>query len=392
MKNLLNKLEKLFPFESKAILPLPPGMYQNNPEDSPHKMHLRLEADGSGVLIIDARTALHLNQTAAEFAYYLVHGASRETTLEQMESRYKVKSEQLADDYQQLLDTIQTLSTTEDLDPEGFFFVDRTDPYSRNLSAPYRLDCALTYRQNDEAERNTTPEDRVKRELLTEEWQSILKKAWEAGIPHIVFTGGEPTLRPDLPELVAFAEANGQITGLLTDGFRLCDPDYLHKMLETGLDHVMVTLDPKEDQSWEAVLDTLKEDIFLTVHLTVMKKETDEYFSVMERLAKMGVRNLSLSGINADLLEAVRKCGDFATSRGISLVWDLPVPYSQFNPVSAELPSEQLRNGAGNAWLYLEPDGDVLPTQGVIKPLGNLLVDPWEKIWNNPLRKSDHME
>ena len=37
--------------------------------------------------------------------------------------------------------------------------------------------------------------------------------------------------------------------------------------------------------------------------------------------------------------------------------------------------------GAGTAWLYVEPDGDVLPAQGVNKVLGNLLTDPWEKIW-----------
>ncbi len=44
-----------------------------------------------------------------------------------------------------------------------------------------------------------------------------------SGIPHVVFTGGEPTLRDDLPELIAHAERNGQITGLNTNGRRLAD-------------------------------------------------------------------------------------------------------------------------------------------------------------------------
>lgn len=388
MKKIEKLFEKIFSNASKAVLPLPPGMYQSNPENSPHKMHLRLEADGSGILIIDAKTALHLNKTAAEFAYYLVHGASKETTLSQIENRYSVKRDQLEEDYQRLMETIQTLSSTEDLDPEGFFYVDRLNPYSQNLSAPYRLDIALTYRQNEEAEKDTTPANRVKRELLNEEWILILKKAWDAGIPHVVFTGGEPTLRPDLPELIASAEANGQITGLLTDGFRLTDPGYLHELLQTGLDHIMITLDPGEDQSWEAVLDTIKEDIYLTVHLTIMNDSAEEYRSVIDRLISMGVKNLSLSSIQAELLDTVKYCGEYATTHGLSLVWDLPVPYSHFNPISAEYRGEEIVSGAGNAWLYLEPDGDVLPTQGVIKPLGNMLMDPWEKIWSNPLRKS----
>ncbi|MBE9474690.1 MAG: hypothetical protein IMY85_07340, partial [Chloroflexi bacterium] len=37
--------------------------------------------------------------------------------------------------------------------------------------------------------------------------------------------------------------------------------------------------------------------------------------------------------------------------------------------------------GAGHAWLYVEPDGDVLPDQDINQVLGNLLNDPWETIW-----------
>ncbi len=51
----------------------------------------------------------------------------------------------------------------------------------------------------------------------------------------------------------------------------------------------------------------------------------------------------------------------------LELVWDLPVPYSSNNPVSLELEKEGNQafvEGAGKAWLYVEPDGDVLPAQG----------------------------
>ena len=66
------------------------------------------------------------------------------------------------------------------------------------------------------------------------------------------------------------------------------------------------------------------------------------------------------------------------------LVWDLPVPYSHFHPVALELAEhEEVPQGAGKAWLYVEPDGDVLPAQGVNQVLGNLLNDSWNKIWSN---------
>jgi MoaA/NifB/PqqE/SkfB family radical SAM enzyme len=37
--------------------------------------------------------------------------------------------------------------------------------------------------------------------------------------------------------------------------------------------------------------------------------------------------------------------------------------------------------GGGRAWLYVEPDGDALPTQGVDRVLGNVLRDSWADIW-----------
>ena len=63
------------------------------------------------------------------------------------------------------------------------------------------------------------------------------------GIPHVVFTGGEPTLRQDLPELIAHAERNGQITGLNTNGRRLATRKFIEELVEAGLDHVQITLE-----------------------------------------------------------------------------------------------------------------------------------------------------
>ena len=70
-----------------------------------------------------------------------------------------------------------------------------------------------------------------------------LDHLWAIGIPHIVFTGGEPTLREDLPELIKHAEENGQITGINTNGRRLQDQGYLQKLIDAGLDHVQITFE-----------------------------------------------------------------------------------------------------------------------------------------------------
>ena len=105
------------------------------------------------------------------------------------------------------------------------------------------MDLALTYRCNNDCAHCYNARPRRYPELSTAEWKDSLDRLWEIGIPHVVFTGGEPTLRPDLPELIAHAERNGQITGLNTNGRRLKDPALVQALVDAGLDHVQITLE-----------------------------------------------------------------------------------------------------------------------------------------------------
>jgi hypothetical protein len=367
---------------------LPSGFFpfQSPPDVQPaYRLQLRLENDGSGILIINAKTVLHLNQTAAEMVYHIVRGESIENSASEIAKRYNVDKARALQDVQDIQERIRSVIDTPSLDPVIFLDFDRIDLYSQDISAPYRLDCALTYKTG-ESSSVSAPVERVKRELLTDEWNVILQKAWQAGIPQIVFTGGEPTFRPDLNQLISFSQNQGQVTGLLTNGIRLAERDFLHNLLQSGLDHVMITLDPEMDQVWEAIRDVSKEDLFLTVHYTLSNKNKMNSEEILQRLEKfMGTkRSLSLSADQSDLKQELVEMRDKAIHLGFQMVWDLPVPYSAINPVSLEIENvENQPKGAGRAWLYVEPDGDVLPGQGINKVLGNLCSDPWESIWKN---------
>ncbi len=366
------------------VQPLPAGAYPyQSPPDAPvpYRLHLRLNADGEGLLIVNASTMLHLNQTAAEYAYHLIKGTPPEKVGEEISGRYNVAREQAVQDFHELRARIESLIQTPDLDPEIFLGFERIDPYSTDITIPYRLDCALTYHLSPGVSPEFAPVARVTRELTTDEWQTILKKAWDAGIPHVIFTGGEPTLRSDIPELVAYAESLGQVTGLLTDGLRLADADYLRRLLQSGLDHIMLILDPGNPDAWEALRLTLAEDIFVTVHLTLTDANQDNLSALFPRLAEMGVKSLSLSTANPDLQPELKALVSEAARTEMTLTWDIPVPYSNLHPVALELDEEETQfEGEGRAWMYVEPDGDVLPAQGIQKVLGNLLTDSWEII------------
>ncbi len=380
MANLIDSIKTFF---SKKE-PLPPGMYSyQTPPDADHqyRLHLRVEKDGSGILVINASTVLHLNQTAVEYAYHIIQETPPETVASEIARRYQVGKDEAWQDFQQFSDQIETLIETPDLDPVTYLDIERQEPYSTHISAPYRLDCALTYQVNDESKKEDAPIDRVDRELTREEWLTIIQKAYNIGIPHLLFTGGEPTLRDDLPDLLARAEELGLVTGLLSDGKKFMDDAFRNTMLINGLDHLMMIFDPEDPEDWDVLAKILPEDLFTTVHLTL--REGLDLRPHIERLAKMGTNALSLSASDPKMAEELQKLRDFAAIQQLELIWDMPVPYSKINPVSLELSDKEQAppEGAGTAWLYIEPDGDVLPAQGYNQVLGNFLNDPWEKIW-----------
>jgi hypothetical protein len=378
MADLIRKIRNRF----QAVSVLPAGTYQyQSPPDAPvpYRLHLRLEADGGGVLILNASTVLHLNQTAAEYAYQWVKDSTPEKAARAIASRYRVGVKQALRDYQDFIERVETLLGTTDLDPVSYLDFGRQDPYSAELSAPYRLDCALTYRLPQGESAQYAPTERVKNELSTEEWKAILDKAWSAGIPHVVFTGGEPVLRDDLPALIAHAEKTGQVSGLLSGSLRLGSGEYLTTLLNNGLDHLMYLLQPEAEESWTVVQAIMQADLSATIHLTLNRGLAARAGAILERLQEVGVKNLSLSASDPAGAEALSALRDRTAELGLTLQWDLPVPYSAANPVSQEI--DMPSSGAGKAWLYVEPDGDVLPEQGVNRVLGNFLRDSWEAIW-----------
>jgi hypothetical protein len=360
------------------------GIYHyQSPADDPrnYRLHLRVESNGEGVLIVNAATVLHLNETATEYLFYFVHNLPAQDVGLFMTSRYNVDRRQAEADYRGLAERVLTLVEVPDLDPVTFLDFERRQPYSGQIAAPYRLDIAPTYRLPQGEAPESAPVERVKAELSAAEWKHILEKAWQAGIPHVTFTGGEPTLRDDLPELVAQAERLGMVSGLVTNGERFAEASYLKALLDTGLDHVFIVMHPDHPHAWAALKNALPEDLFVAVHLTLTKENHAELPEYLQELKSLGVSAVSLTTTAPELKLELQGLRELLADLDLRLVWDIAVPYSSLNPVALEMANAKPPQGAGRAWLYVEPDGDVLPAQGVNMVLGNLLNDPWEKIW-----------
>ena len=90
---------------------------------------------------------------------------------------------------------------------------------------------------------------------LEELKNAILEIVRQCGQPLLQFSGGEPTLREDLPELIRFAkEAGCSYTQVNTNGIRLArEPGYARQLADAGLDIVFLQFDGTRDDIYETL-------------------------------------------------------------------------------------------------------------------------------------------
>lgn len=82
---------------------------------------------------------------------------------------------------------------------------------------------------------------RKSEELSTESWQRVLEQASALGVLQVHLSGGEPTVRDDLEELVRTARKADLYTNLITSGV-LLGRSRLERLVEEGLDHVQLSV------------------------------------------------------------------------------------------------------------------------------------------------------
>ncbi len=327
---------------------------------------------------------------------------------------YNVPAGQARQDYAAFLNQFETILQPDGPCPFCELDLEPLAPFTVRPSAPYRMDLALTYRCNNNCSHCYNARPRSHPELDTAAWKSILDLLWKLGIPHIVFTGGEPTLRPDLPELIRHAENLGQITGLNTNGRRLKDAQYVQSLVDAGLDHVQITLESHDasihDQmvmapgAWQetvaGVKNALVSRLFVMTNTTMLRCNSPFMDQTLTFLGELGLPTIGLnaliySGRGANvgtglptseltsLLEMARASTEKYNQR---LIWYTPTEYCHFDPVQMDLGVKGCSAALYN--MCIEPDGEVLPCQSYYTSLGNILSAEWNSIWNHDLAVS----
>jgi radical SAM protein with 4Fe4S-binding SPASM domain len=400
-----------------------PGLYHYRREEGDEKsrIHLRLDPDGHGTLIVNANRILHLNPTAALMAYFILEQTPEPDAVRLIRKKYHVNAAQAQLDLGAVRGQLEELIRPDGACPIHDLNLDTVAPFSARPSAPYRLDLALTYRCNNDCTHcyNVAPHSPlpagegqgVRSELSIDDWKKILDKAWSLGIPHIIFTGGEPTLRDDLPELISHAEANGQITGLNTNARRLSDERFVKRLVESGLDHVQITLESSRpeihdemvrskgafQQTVKGIRNALAQPLYVMTNTTMLRTNVHTIPETLDFLAELGVPTVGLNALiysgrgasvgtglsEAELAPLLEVARQKTEARGQRLIWYTPTQYCHFDPVTLDLGVKGCTAALYN--MCVEPDGGVLPCQSYYHQLGNLLADEWDTIWNHDL-------
>lgn len=94
--------------------------------------------------------------------------------------------------------------------------------------------------------------ERVNKELTTEEWCSAMTQAGEMGILQVHLSGGEPTARKDLEQIVEAAAKAGLYTNLITAAVTLTRPR-LEGLQKLGLDHVQISFQDVDEENAERI-------------------------------------------------------------------------------------------------------------------------------------------
>jgi radical SAM protein with 4Fe4S-binding SPASM domain len=397
-----------------------------------HRFHLRL-ADPSllNPLWIDGQPPLMLDQVAGEFVSHIIDAMWQFQTgpedesgkvvnyvIEQMCQKYsrrtllpwkRITRERIKADLDRIYGTLMRIANG-DCPVEAGLTMKEISP--SEWIAPGRMDLALTYKCNlncNKCYRSCSNVSGKSEELSTEKWKDILKVLWKTGIPNVVFTGGEPTLRSDLTELIN--EAEKFVTGLVTNGTKL--KELIPELKQASLDYIQVTLESDtadvhnrivgaEFDAYSATVGAIVEGLKYGMQIitnTTLTKDNYSGFGNLLRFGKqLGLKNMScntlicsgrgkeekkLKGLSPETLKmTLQQATGIAQEIGINLQWYSPTCYKHLNPIELGFGVKGCSAAAYN--MLIEPDGKVLPCQSWPDSVGNILADPWEKIWQHP--------
>lgn len=339
------------------------------------------------------------------------------TTAANVKKVYPIISKnRLKKDAYTIMSTLSKIAYGEEVQ-EGIAYLGMGE-YAEQMQAPHRMDLMVSAMTKNgqwhcnqkcvhcyAAGQNLSEEE----ELSTEEWKAIIRKCREVMIPQVTFTGGEPTMRDDLVELID--SAKWFVTRLNTNGIKLTK-EYCQKLKEVSLDSAQITFYSYDEaihnklvgaSQYQNTLNGIKNAIECGLNISVntpLCTLNKDYPETLAFLGDLGVRYVTCSGLittgNAtlessenlqlsgeEMKEILIKSLKVCREKSMELSFTSPgwIENEFFKMYGLSTPS----CGACLSNMAITPGGNIVPCQSWLsdEPLGNMLKDNWEEVWNN---------
>lgn len=253
------------------------------------------------------------------------------------------------------------------------------------ITPPRWLLAELTYKCPLQCPYCSNPVDYAKydTELSTEDWKRVLTQARKMGAVQLGFSGGEPLIRQDLPDLIKHARQLGYYSNLITSGYGLTE-DKIIQLKEEGLDHIQVSIQASTQelndhlagtesyQSKKQVAHLVKKHGYPMVLCVVIHRQNiHQMKQILEMAEELGADYLELANTqyygwahtNRDFLlptqeqfeeaEAIAQAYKEKVAGKMKIYYVIPDFY--------ENRPKACMNGWGTTFLTIAPDGIALP-------------------------------
>ncbi len=294
--------------------------------------------------------------------------------------------------------------------------IDTEDSYitpekKSKMLIPYALLCELTHRCPLSCPYCSNPVqlEMKSNEVSTEVWKKALTEAVKLGILQAHFSGGEPTARKDLEELISHAANEGLYTNLITSGV-LVNEDRLKKLYDSGLDHVQISIQDTDPENSEKIAGfkghnkkievcklVRKVGLPLTINSVMHRQNLHNLKSMIELAVELDAERLEVAQVqyygwalkNQTAFLPTREQLDNATK----IVEEARVKYKGVLAIDYVVPDyyakkpKSCMGGWGRQFLNITPAGKVLPCHAAesltFLDFDNIKDKPLSWIWEH---------
>ena len=278
------------------------------------------------------------------------------------------------------------------------------------ISPPRWLLAELTYACPLQCPYCSNPVDYSKYpdEISTEDWKRVLSQARKMGAVQLGFSGGEPLVRKDLPELVKHARELGYYSNLITSGYGLTEEKII-ELKVAGLDHIQISIQASTQELNDHIAGTKsyvqkqevarlvkKHEYPMVLCVVIHRENIHQMQEILEMAENLGADYVELANtqyygwahLNRDLLlpnqEQFEQAEKIAQAFKERVADKMKIYYVV--PDYYEDRPKACMNGWGTTFLTIAPDGVALPCHEARALPGldcpNVNDFSIEKIWN----------